>query len=118
MSFCSYVIKTPMSQIREDWNEFVSLVQRGRFLDKECNYVGKKLYINKSEPYGCIVRVEPQVKGGAQVKYCENFFKTSCDCLECPSVCKHNRYWRLMHERKEVITKKAEFWEKKFQNVK
>ena len=76
MSFCSYVIKTPMSQIREDWNEFMSLVQKGRFLDNECKYVGKKLYINKSEPYGCIVRVEPQVKGGAQVKYCENFFKT------------------------------------------
>ncbi len=118
MSLYSYVVKTPMSKIREDWKEFVYLVQKVRVLNKECRCVGRNLYINKSEPYGCIVRVEPQLKGDAQVKYCENFFKTSCDCLECPSIYKHNRYWQLMRERKEFVTKKAEFWEKKFQNVK
>ena len=117
MKVVSYVVKTPFSEIYADVKEFFELRQRERFLESEYRYLLKSLKVSGRNTFGCIRPTGVKQSGGEQVKYCENFFDKECD-LECPSVCKHNRYWQLNEERKQAITKRAEFWDKKLQNLK
>ena len=51
------------------------------------------------------------------VHYCEEFFGGVCDGF-CPRGFQHDRYWKQHDELKVVQNALAEFWDKKFQNVK
>lgn len=134
MSLYSYVVKTPFNQMVADWNEYWNLRQRARLLRGERDFRYKQI----SENYGdvdvkCIrsiqnvwkISVMYREKTGEQrmfrpvysARYCEEFFKGNCDGV-CPRGFQHDRYWKMNNDLKVVQNALAEFWDKKFQNIK
>ena len=122
MSLYSYIVKTPLNQIIADWNEYWNLRESCKLLRKERDFRHNQI----SENYGdADVKCIHREKTGEQrmfrpvysARYCEEFFKGNCDGV-CPRGFQHDRYWKMNNELKAVQNALAEFWDKKFQNVK
>jgi hypothetical protein len=118
----SYIVKTPFEQMMCDWNEYRNMRKRYKLLRRERDFRQKQI----SEKYGdtdikCICKVgtgaQVLLKPVYSVNYCEEFFKGNCDG-RCSRGFQHDRYWQMYNELKVVQTGLAEFWNKKFQNIK
>lgn len=122
MSLYSYIVETSFNQMIADWNEYWELRKRSKLLRGERNFRQKQI----SEKYGnvdkkCIDKEKTSeqrmFRPVYSARYCEEFFGGVCDGF-CPRGFQHDRYWRVHNELKAVQNALAEFWEKKFQNVK
>ena len=115
--FFSYVFNMPYHVIWSDVMEYINLVKDYKKVDAKC----KKGYEELKHRGRCVTFVPVALNGRfdkkKRVVYCENYFNKKCDVSECPNQSEHNRYWRLMDRRKDLMIKKAEFWDAKFQNV-
>lgn len=119
MGVIKYVLSMPYHMILNDVKEYIELRKKYKDVNGEC----ERLYdgLSSDVNFGCVSFFEENNKvwfrDGKRVNYCENFFHKNCTMNECPCVKNHNLYWKLMDERKKLLTAKAEFWDAKFQNV-
>ncbi len=122
MSVYSYMLCVPFSQMVSDWNEYWGLCKKARLLRRERDFRYKQV-MEKDEETGaqcfCKIKIGEQkmFRPIYRAHYCENFFKYTCD-MRCPHGFRHNRYWQMSNELKEVQNALYGFWDKKFQNVK
>lgn len=122
MSFYSYIVETPFGQMLDDWTEYRNLCQKCKLLRNERDFRHKQISERSGNTRIKCIRKE---KTGEQrffkpvysVNYCENFFQGNCDG-RCSRGFQHDRYWKMHNELKVVQARLAEFWNKKFQNVK
>lgn len=114
-----YVFNMPYQMIWDDIRQYVELRKKYKEINGKCEQLYKEL--SAGIDVGCVIFFEEKdkswFKDGKRVNYCDKFFYKNCTVNECPSVKKHNLYWSLMEERKNLMTAKAEFWGAKFQNV-
>jgi len=118
-AFFSYVFNMPCEKICADIKEYFNLRKKYNEVNYKCTQLHDMLGDGKT--FGCMSFNTEEDKSwftdNKRVSYCENFFHKNCDVAECACVGNHNLYWKLMDERKKLMTAKAEFWDAKFQNV-
>lgn len=116
MNWFEYLKKTSLKQICVDWKEFQKLRRKYAKTLEQRNYRSKKMQL-----YPCI-NIIPTGHQYAfftnyQTKYCSKFFGKKCnETCTCHKI--HDEYWKFYDDAKSLRMQIAEFWGKKFQNVK
>ncbi len=121
MSMYEYIVKTPFSQMVADWKEYRELCAKRDRLKSERDFRYRQI---DKEFEGSNVRCMRREKTGRKavfensyIRYCSCFFEKKCD-KSCPQWFRHDRYWKMYDELKDVRNRLGEFWNTKFQNVK
>ena len=119
MNWFEYLKKTSLKQICVDWKEFQKLRRKYAKALEQRDYRSEKMQHSYIMP--CINRIPTGHQytffTNYQTKYCSNFFNKKCnETCACHKI--HDEYWKFYDDAKSLRMQIAEFWGKKFQNVK
>lgn len=120
MNFLQYIKRTPLAQIRKDWQEYQGYKKR-LMIYTHCADV---YYAQVQQKYPCydvhcmeIDIPDAYDKKRTTTKYCKKFFNKECD-QGCPMAEQHDKYWKCCEKRDVATLAYLTYWQNKFQNVK